>query len=90
MPTQQDDEYRARLLKRLALVADESRPEEIRLAATSAVQKMLPVGNPLRSIPAEELLNQAKRPWQTRLVLQDGRGVERRVQRPPQSIADVW
>jgi hypothetical protein len=88
MPTQSED--RARLLKRLALIVDESRPYSIRLAATGSVQKMLSPTNPLRSLPAEELLEQAKRSWDSRLYLENGRGVLRRVQRPPISLQDVW
>ena len=83
-------EHRARLLRRLAVAADIHQPYSIRLAAVAAVLKMLPTANPLRSATAEELLERMKQPWDVRLYLENGRGVERQVTRPPVSLADVW
>ena len=81
---------RARLLKRLAVVVSEDWPYTVRRAAIRAVQSMLPDVNPLKRVPADALLDQIKPPWETRTYLERGRGVRRPVQRPPQSIADVW
>jgi hypothetical protein len=89
---QPQSEDRARLLRRLALVVDGSRPDYIREAAGAAVQRMLSPGNPLRSKTAAELLSEIKQPWETKAVRnQWGRYEQRPVCRPlPESPADVW
>lgn len=79
-----------RLLKRLALVVDERRPEFVRLAAIRSVQRMLPDTNPLRSEAPESLLDRTLRPWDNRLYRENGRGILRRVTIPPASLMDVW
>jgi hypothetical protein len=86
----QTEESRARYLRRLGLVADESRSHVVRLAAVRSIQRMLPPAHPFRLETAESLLNRTKQPWETRLYLVNGRGVKGYVQRPPMSIADVW
>ena len=85
-----NEEFLARLIKRLAVVVDDAQPLRVRLCAIRAVQAMLPEVNPLRREPPEDLLDRIKRPWELRIFLVRGRGVERPVQRPPQSLADVW
>jgi len=90
MPTPQTEEYRTRLLKRLALIVSEDQTYRIRLAATAAVQKMLAPDNPMRLEAAADLLDRALPSWASRLYLIGGRGVMRKVSRPPTSITDVW
>jgi hypothetical protein len=83
-------EARELLIGRLAVIVDEDRPDFIRRAVVKEVQGMLAPGHPLRERTPEQLLNEIKPAWGTGLYLEGGRGIERRVQRPPQSIADVW
>jgi hypothetical protein len=85
-----NDEYRARLLKRLALVVSDEKTYRIRLCAVRSIQASLPAGNPLKWVEAEELLDRASKPWDSRLYLIGGRGQLRRVSRPPVSLSDVW
>jgi len=89
-PTANDETYTVRLLKRLAVVADEGRPEFIRLAAIRAIQKMLPSTNPLTQESSGQLLDRVLRPWDVRSYLIGGRGQLRAVSRPPASLRDVW
>lgn len=88
MPPNEDN--RARLLRRLAVVVDDRWTYQIRLSAVQAIQVSLPDGNPLRGENAEQLLDRALKPWDCRLYLQNGRGIMRRVSRPPISLRDVW
>ena len=83
---------RGRLLRRLALIVDDTLQERTRLASIRAVQKMLPAGNPLKEERPESLLNQVKHPWSTRPVRTQphGRIETGRVNRPPVSLADIW
>lgn len=90
MQTPNDEAYRLRLLKRLAVVADEGRPEFVRLAAIRSIQKMLPSINPLCNRSADELLEAVLPVWGNRLYLIGGRGQLRTVSRPPRSLRDVW
>jgi hypothetical protein len=87
---QLDPERGVRLRKRLAVVVDDAQPLRIRLCAIKAVQQSLLEINPLRRERPEALLDRIKRPWELRIYLMGGRGVERRVQRPPQELSDVW
>ena len=87
---QQPDNDRARLLRRLALVVDASRPDYVREAAVAAVQKMLSPDNPLRLEAAYDLLDRVLPAWSSRLYRENGRAVLRKVTRPPISLADVW
>jgi hypothetical protein len=89
MPPQTED-AKARYIRRLGLVTDESRPHVVRLAAVRSIQRMLPPGHPFRNETADGLLDRMKQPWETRVHLVNGRGVKGRVQRPPMSLADVW
>jgi hypothetical protein len=81
---------RKRLLVRLMVVAGDEWPETVRVAAVRAVQATLAEHNPLRSEAPKDLLEQVKPLWGTRLCVEGGRGVTRRVRRPPQSLSDVW
>lgn len=89
-PNANASESHARLLRRLAVVADEGRPEFIRLAAIRSVQAMLPDANPLARESSDQLLDRVLRPWDVRAYLVAGRGVMRTVSRPPISMRDVW
>jgi len=88
-PTQKS-EYQVRLLKRLSIVVDLSRPDFIREAAIKSVQAMLPSENPLRLEEPSDLLERVLPSWGSRRYLVDGRGVMRTVSRPPTSLRDVW
>lgn len=90
MQTEEGEAYRVRMLRRLAVVADEAKPEFIRIAAIRSIQKMLPSGNPLAREPSDQLLDRILRPWDSRMYLVAGRGVMRTVSRPPVSMRDVW
>jgi hypothetical protein len=81
---------RTRLARRLGVVCDDAQTYKIRLAAVKAIQQSLPERNPLRQMTPEDLLESVKRPWNTRLVLENGRGVERPVRRPPEGLSDLW
>jgi hypothetical protein len=85
----QTEESRARYIRRLGLVTDESRPHVVRLAAVRSIQRMLSPAHPFQSETAESLLDRILQPWETRIHLVNGRGVKGRVLRPPMSIADV-
>lgn len=90
---QQPDELtpeRRTLLKRLGVIADYQWSYRVRLAAVKAVQATLREMNPLRSRSPEELLEEIKPHWATKQVVVSGRAVDRSVQRPPQSLADLW
>lgn len=83
------DEWKARLRKRLAVVAGDW-PYQVRIAAIKSVQSMLDADNPLRRESADDLLERVLRPWDRRIYLVAGRGVERQVTRPPLGLRDVW
>jgi hypothetical protein len=78
------------LLRRLAVIANEDRPDFIRCATIAEIQTMFAPGHALRSKSPAELLAEVKPPWGTRLYLVGGRAIEKRVQRPPQTIQDLW
>jgi hypothetical protein len=80
------DDARARYLRRLAVAADEGRPYPIRVAALRAA---LPDGHFLKAAPDRELEDRLARPWDVRLYLIGGRGVEQTVRRPPTCLGDV-
>jgi|ERR1035437_5903152 hypothetical protein len=80
------DESRIRYLKRLAVASDEGVPYGIRVAALRAA---LPSGHFLKDAPDRELSGRLSRPWDVRSYLMSGRGVERKVQRPPTCLSDV-
>jgi hypothetical protein len=84
------EEYRARLLRRLAVVVDEGKPHGIRRAAVVAVQSMLRDGNPLKAEDPDNLLERTLPAWGNRLYLIAGRRRYARVQRPPTALSDVW
>ena len=86
MPMPSPDEARVRYLRRLAVAADEDRPYRVRCAALRAA---LPDGHYLKAAPDRELAGRLARPWDTRLFVIAGRGVERTVQRPPVCLGDV-
>lgn len=90
MPSADREAARARFLKRLALVADEMQPDFVRMAAIRAVKQILSTTHPYQTRTAQDLLDNVKRTWDTRTFLEGGRGTERRVLRPPQSLADLW
>jgi hypothetical protein len=83
-------EDRVLLLRRLVVIVDEHRPDFVRRATIAEIQQMLQLGHPLRSKSPAELLAKIKQPWGTRLYLEGGHAIEKRVQRPPQSINDLW
>jgi len=85
-----DVEAHSRLLRRLTVIVDVDRPAFIRTAAIKAVVAVLPSGNPLRTASNEELLDRVKAPWDLRMYLENGRGVLRRVTRPPVCLADCF
>jgi hypothetical protein len=84
------EESRARYIRRLSLITDESRPHVVRLAAVRSVQRMMPPAHPFRSETAESLLDRIKQPWEPRVYLVSGRSVKGLVKRPPTSLADLW
>lgn len=84
------DEWLVRLRKRLAVVVDEGHSYQVRLSAVRAIQASLDADNPLRRESADDLLERVLRPWEKRIFLVAGRGVERQVTRPPVSLRDVW
>jgi hypothetical protein len=90
--TMNDDleQWRVRLRKRLAVVADYGWPYQVRIAAIKSVQSMLDADNPLRRESADDLLERVLRPWAKRTYLVAGRGVERQVTRPPVSLRNLW
>jgi hypothetical protein len=90
MQPQSDSVTRARFMRRLSIIVDESRSDFIRLAAIRKVQAMLPEINPIRLQNLEKLLDSVKRPWETRPYLIGGRPQMRPVKRPPQTIGDLW
>jgi hypothetical protein len=90
MQPQSDSVTRARFLRRLSIIVDESRSDFIRLAAIRKVQSMLLDINPIRYETPEVLLDRIKQSWEMRPYLTGGRVQARTVQRPPISLADVW
>lgn len=82
--------WKARLLMRLGVVVDEGFSYQVRLSAVRAIQAMLDADNPLRRESADDLLDRVLRPWDKRIYLVAGRGVERQVTRPPAGLRDVW
>lgn len=84
------DREESRWLHRLQVVADETLPDRLRIAAIRALQAGMADVNPLRHTRAAALLNQVKRPWETRVYLIKGRTVELPVSIPPVSLADLW
>jgi hypothetical protein len=89
-PTENREAARSRFVKCLGIIVDEMQPDDLRLATVRAVRQALPVNHPFQTRTATDLLNAVKNTWDTRQFLVNGRGVERRVLRPPQSLADVW
>ena len=86
-----EERQQVAFLKWLAVVADYDRPYTVRVAAIRAVLNSLPERNPLRAVPAPELLDRVKRPGDTKLArTQYGRYEQRPVSRPPASLADVF
>jgi hypothetical protein len=89
--SQLDERRRTAFLKWLSVAVDEDRPYTIRVAAIRAVLNSLPERNPLRAIPAPELLERVKRPGDTRPARTPyGRYELQPVRRPPVCLADVF
>jgi hypothetical protein len=84
------EDKRARLIRRLGVVCDDGRTYRIRLSAVKAIQGMLREDHPLRLTSANELLDQVKRPWDTKPVLVSGRQSLKVVSRPPEGLGDLW
>jgi hypothetical protein len=77
------------MLDRLAIVADPSQTEAVRMVALAGLVACLPVSHPYRSEPLGRLYDRLKQPWHSRLYLENGHAVERLVSRPPVSLADI-
>ncbi|WP_433965980.1 hypothetical protein [Tunturiibacter gelidiferens] len=89
-PTQQS-EHQTKLLNRLAVIVDLSRPDYIREAAIREIQQLLPDTNPLRGEEPSELLERVLPPWGTRTYLvKRERPRIGKVSRPPTGLRDVW
>ena len=82
--------WKARLLRRLAVVVDLAQTYHVRLCAVRAVQGMLDPSSSLRREDAHELLSRALNAWDKRPVIVNQRTAWITVRRPPQSLADVW
>jgi hypothetical protein len=82
---------RRRYLHRLAIAADTTQPNRLRIAAVNAIQASLHPINPLKNIRAEVLLDRVLWPWQERLFKDRlGRTFEAPVRRPPEELSDLW
>jgi hypothetical protein len=90
MPVGDREAARVRFVKRLCVVADEEQPDFIRLAAVRAIKATLPTAHPYQVVTAHDLLHSVKPSWESRTYMEGGRGVERRVRRPPETLADLW
>ena len=88
--TPAQSEHQKKLLNRLAVIVDLSRPDYVRESAIREVQQMLPSTNPLRLVQPSDLLERVLQPWETRVYMEQGRGVKRVVTRPPASLRDVF
>ena len=88
--TPAEERERRRWLHALAVVADGSLSQEIRLAAVVRVQAGLPDSSSLKHIKAPALLGRVLPPWSEREYLEGGRVVMKRISSPPTSLADVW
>lgn len=82
--------WKARLMRRLAVVCDLGQSYTVRLAAVRAVQAMLDPGSALHQEPVHELLDRVLEPFAKRPVVVGQRTALVTVRRPPQSLADVW
>jgi len=80
-----DPEY----LRLLASIADDSQPQNVRLEALETVIDGLPDSHPYRHQPLWALFDRILPHHATRLSLRNGRAVEIRVKRPPESLSDV-
>ncbi len=89
-PLEPHSVWKARLLRRLAVVTDHGHSYRVRLAATRAVQAMLGPGISISEEDVSDLLERALNPWDRRPELRGGRYVEVQVKRPPEGIRDVW
>lgn len=89
-PSKPHHEWKARLIRRLAIVVDEHRTNTVRIAAVRAVQQMLDPTHPLRSERPDDLLGSVLWPWDRREELRGGRWVQCTVARPPKGLGDVW
>lgn len=83
-------EWRKRLRRRLAIIADYGYPYHIRLAAVVAVQNMMTPDHYLRAESPDALLSRVLRPFDKRAYTVDRRVVQLPVRRPPVSIVDLW
>jgi hypothetical protein len=82
--------WKARLLRRLAVVVDDGQTYMVRIAAIRAVQEMFDVDSSIRCEDAHSLLDRVLNSWDTREELRGGRYAECRVKRPPEGLRDVW
>jgi len=89
-PTPAEERERRRWLHALAVVADGSLSQEMRLAAIVRVKAGLPDSHSLKNTRAEALLKRVLPPWSERPYMEGGRAVMRRISSPPTSLADVW
>jgi hypothetical protein len=89
--TKAEERDQKRWLHALAIVADGSLSEGMRLAAIVRVQAGLADTNSLKHTRAQALLSRVLPPWSERPYLEGGRVIMKRVTRPqPISVADVW
>ena len=79
--------WKARLLRRLAVVTNADYTHQIRLAAIRSVQEMMKDSS-LAHESAESLLKRVLPPWAKRDFMDKPGPMT--VKRPPQSVMDVW
>jgi hypothetical protein len=85
-----DDKWRSRLLRRLAIVCNDSLSYQIRRAAVIAVQAMMGEGSSIHGETPDSLLDRVSNPWDRVEQLRGGRYAMVTVSRPPRSLRDVW
>jgi hypothetical protein len=81
-------QWKARLLRRLAVVTNADYTYHIRLAAIRSVQEMMGPDSSLCRESAERLLQRVLPPWAKRDYMDKPGPMT--VKRPPQSVMDVW
>jgi hypothetical protein len=88
--TKAEERDRKRFLHALAVVADGSKPEGMRLAAIVRVQSGLHDNNSLKNIRPLALLQRVLPRWSDRPYMEGGRVIMKKVSTPPISVGDVW
>ena len=79
-----------RFLRLLASIADTTLPQNERMAALEELMEdWLPESHPYRSEPLWSLFDRLKAPHEERLWRIQGRGILKRVARPPVCLQDI-